>query len=343
MSRSCRTALSTGCLLLTVGLAEATVDLEFINIPEAARPQQTLDIDFSWTKTAGEEEQLLIFLLQVKDAGTDDLLTSVRVDNNGNGVAGTAGMESLAIQLPDIETSVYFELYASPWSLNKQVVNQLESYPTDGTWTYQWSGGGYGVTQDLIYQGSLIAPKPTGDTTYCSGIAFEVGFLAAQQYNASYGSTSIGGLSASDMRRFRQVWYGTLAYPDPELKLAALAIPQEGLGLEITDFEKVQKGDFCQLWRHSGSGHNPIFINWIRNNSDEITGLRYWGSQSSTNGIGYRNEYFGVNSGIDPERIFFGRMQRPEGQGDIDFALNSVSTSEQPLLIIDSNDSWVLR
>ena len=56
---------------------------------------------------------------------------------------------------------------------------------------------------------------------------------------------------------------------------------------------KTGPGDFVQLWRHDGSGHSVIFLDWVRD-GEALVGLRYWSTQTTTNGIGEAVERFGT-------------------------------------------------
>lgn len=166
-------------------------------------------------------------------------------------------------------------------------------------------------------------------------MAFEAFILGWEDYNTEYGHSAITGLTTSNIDAFRRIWYGVT---DGE-KLAARAIPEYGIGLEITDFEEFQKGDAIQLWRTSGSGHNPIFVEWVRNPSDEIVGVRYWGSQSSSNGIGYRTEYFSGSGGsVRWDRFYGARARKPRDQADYDWAFSSVSSADTTSL----SDTWMI-
>jgi hypothetical protein len=62
--------------------------------------------------------------------------------------------------------------------------------------------------------------------------------------------------------------------------------------VRITKLADARAGDFVQIWRHRGTGHSVIFIDWVRKGG-RIQGLRYWSTQKSTQGIGYRTELFG--------------------------------------------------
>jgi hypothetical protein len=123
-------------------------------------------------------------------------------------------------------------------------------------------------------------------------------------------------------------------------KLAVRAIPQYGAGVEITDFEEAQEGDIVQFWRHSGSGHNPVFVNWVRNASNQITGVRYWATQTSTNGIGYLTESFGATSGLNSARFYIARAVKPRDQADYDWALGSADSQASPTAVTSGIAEW---
>ena len=100
---------------------------------------------------------------------------------------------------------------------------------------------------------------------------------------------SINGMTVDDLLEFRMDWYVRDLYGSGP----AEAVENYGIGEEVTDWSDIQPGDFVQFWRNSGSGHNTIFIDWETDNQGEIIGVYYWSTQGSTDGIGYRAEYFG--------------------------------------------------
>jgi hypothetical protein len=327
--------LTAGILAMSGALAAQTIDLNVTHLPATLQPGKSAQITLAFERDADVVEKRLVFVVEVRRAEDDSVFRTATFDNVGAGYTASTGSMNFVASIPNDTEAIYFNAYASPWSLNQWVVEQLESYPTNGTYTYSWVGNSFGVMNDVYYRDSLIAPKPGNNTTYCSGAAFEVGVFAALNYNALHGHATIGGMSVAQMQSFRRVWYGTLSDdPDPQLKLAALAIPKFGIGREITDWDEVQAGDFLQFWRTSGSGHNPIFVSWVTNASGTKTGIRYWGSQGSTNGLGYRNESFSGSGGsIDPARTFFGRLARPRDGNDIEHALVIMSTEDNPIPI----------
>ena len=85
------------------------------------------------------------------------------------------------------------------------------------------------------------------------------------------------------------------------------------MGERVTDWADIRPGDVLQFWRHSGSGHNNLFVEWVYDGDGEIAGVTYWSTQSSTDGVGYNTEYFGTGgSSIDPSSFFAARVYMPE-------------------------------
>ena len=331
--------LTCAALLCVAGVAGAAVTVSLQGVPTSVAPGQSVTVGIQYVRPASEPEKRLIFIVELRQAGSGAVLARQVQDNANAGHTPAAGTVPVTLSVPaNASGSSYFTAHAVPWSLNRAIVAHYKSYPTNGTFTYLWSGGGYGVTQNVYYLQTLICPKPSGNTTYCSGLAFETAILPFNAYNIQYGHARIGNITASQMETFRRIWYGVT---DAE-KLAARAIPEYGIGLEITDLEEAQEGDFVQFWRHNGSGHNPVFVNWVRNSSNQITGVRYWGSQLSSNGIGYATESFGTTSGINRNRFYLARIRKPRDQADLDWALGTASTLSTPTFIgVSSVDDWM--
>lgn len=331
----------TFCAVLGIhALVAGGASVNVLTRPDVLEPGENAVVNCHVIKTVDEPEQRIVVRVDLHNAVSGEKVSGTILDNGGAGYKGKTVNVNASVPVPaDAVGSYYFQVTAAPWSFNRAIVEKMESYPVDGTFTYKWLlTGGYGVTQDVWYKGTLVAPSDHDNTCYCSGLAFEVFVLAWNEYNEQYGHTQIGDIpNASVMSAFRRVWYGN--YPETE-KLATRAIPEWGVGVEIVDWEEAQKGDACQLWRHSGSGHNPIFVNWRRNSSGEITGVRYWGSQGTTNGIGYAHENFGTTSNMNPERFYLARAKKPRDQADYDWALGMGDTSDRPSVVNAGIGTW---
>ncbi len=341
-------------LMLTLSTTQvhSAVSVAIHNAPAYFSPGQAVTINTQFSKTAGEPEKRVVIRVDLHDSDTNAKVTGGVADNGGAGYTDGNAVVPCTITIPaGASGSYYFKATVAPWSLNRAVLQQYKSYPTDGTFDYLWGNrrGDYGVTQNVAYLGEIICPVYAGNpgdpiTTYCSGVAFETAVLALNTYNATYGHPRIGNIqTAANMRSFRLRWYGVT---DAD-KLAARAIPEWGAGREITDFEEAQDGDFIQLWRQPyganlPSGHNPLFVNWVRDSSSQITGARYWGSQGSTDGIGYNTETFGTGSGrLNVDRFYIGRLSKPRDQADYDWALGQADTQGTPSTVGSSVDDWL--
>ena len=166
-----------------------------------------------------------------------------------------------------------------------------------------------GVTADIRYQGQLLLrAHPSGNrASHCVGITFEVFFKAMQTRNQAIGlaADSFSDMNFAELQDFMLLWYA--AAGPKEVSNPAYAIVKYGLGQEITSWEAAKAGDFIDFSRSNGTGHSVVFLNWIRE-AGEIVGLRYWSSQESTDGIGYRSEYFSPTGGILRNGFYIGRV-----------------------------------
>ncbi len=211
----------------------------------------------------------------------------------------------------EISVTVTPEETPSESTFNDLVVKYLETYPTDGTNGYYWPSGSdwAGTTRDIWYLDTLVAEGDPEGRCYCVGLTWEVYMRAWEEVDQSTGGDgSINGMSVDDLYTFRVDWFvREVDGPGP-----SVAMENYGVGEEITDYNKFQPGDFLQFWRHSGSGHNVIFVDWLEQGG-EIVGFEYWSTQSSTDGVGYNHEYFGSSgSYVDPNLVYAARGWMPD-------------------------------
>lgn len=195
-------------------------------------------------------------------------------------------------------------------SFNDYVLQVLETYPTDGSYPYDWvdEPDYRGITKDLFYQGEQFVKGDPRKRSYCSGITFEVFFQAYELCNKDYTLPQIGNLlNAQQMEAFRLQWYGT----NGDKLTIKTALETSGLGYQLTDLNQVKPGDFVQIWRWSGSGHTVVFIDWIKDDQGNFLGFKYWSSNSGK-GPSYRTEYFGsYGTFIKKEETYFMRVIEP--------------------------------
>ncbi len=156
---------------------------------------------------------------------------------------------------------------------NQQVLDLIATYPTDGTHKYYWVNGFDGVTHDLVWNGTVIAKSEPERRTFCCGLTLEIWFSLFDHKLS---------LSAQDIRKIKADWFVATG----KRKGCVDGLVPRGLGTEVL-LKDAQPGNFCQLWRKSGSGHSVVYLGHTAET------ISYWSTQPSTNGIGKRTEKFG--------------------------------------------------
>ena len=195
---------------------------------------------------------------------------------------------------------------------NDVILDLIDTYPTDGSYGYYWPADTdwLGTTRDIYYLDELVAEGDPEHRSFCVGLTWEVFMRAFTQVDAETGGDgSLNGLTVDDLTEFRIDWFVRDLWGAGVVD----AVENYGIGERVTDWEDAHPGDQIQFWRHSGSGHNNVFIEWERDEDDDIIGVTYWSTQSSTDGVGYNTEYFGTGgSKIDPNYFFLARIYMPE-------------------------------
>ncbi len=194
---------------------------------------------------------------------------------------------------------------------NELVMDHLADYPTDGSYAYWWPDDvdWGGNPNDIYYQGDLFAEGDSLNRSFCVGMTFEVFMRSIEVADAmTDGDGSVNDIDFDELYDFRTDWYVRDLYGAGVVD----AVENYGIGYEVVAWDDVRPGDFIQFWRHSGSGHNAIFIDWERDASEGIVGFQYWSTQSSTNGVAYNEEYFGSSgSRVDPGFFYVARVAMP--------------------------------
>lgn len=183
-------------------------------------------------------------------------------------------------------------------SLNPYIMRVVAAYPLDGSYPYHcsWEPREYdiynGVSQDLWYQGMVVAKAyPDGSRcSYCCGFTFEVFVRAMKLRNIQKGldPDDFNGMTFHDLFNLLQIWY-IEGKGDSEQR----GIVAYGLGRAITDFEQARPGDILSYSTTPPGGHSTIFIEWLRDEQNRIIGLKYFSSNlSGTRGVGYGSGKF---------------------------------------------------
>jgi hypothetical protein len=99
---------------------------------------------------------------------------------------------------------------------------------------------------------------------------------------------NFNGMTFNDLFNALQLWY-IEGKGDSEQR----AITSYGLGKAITDLERVRPGDFLSYSTTPPGGHSVVFIDWLRDETNKIVGMKYFSSNlSGTKGVGYGSGKF---------------------------------------------------
>lgn len=197
--------------------------------------------------------------------------------------------------------------------LNPHVLAVLRTYPTDGTHRYHWpkEGEWRGNARTLRYGDEMLCAGDPQGRCHCSGLTFEVFVQAWQAWAHAHGTAADPRWLGADLEavhRLQTQWFGS---PQDRTTIRT-AFVENRLGTCLTDPEQAQPGDFVQLWRHDGSGHCAVFLAWERDAAGARTGVRYWSTQASTNGIGERSEFFGTEGkAVKTDELYLCRAGMP--------------------------------
>lgn len=131
---------------------------------------------------------------------------------------------------------------------------------------------------------------PTRTTSYCSGVTYAL-FLSvvekAVQENRwvlTQGQVEALRLQEPDGgRREDEVKLWGWWNADGPGSLYALTVVTS-MGVRVAPKE-AQPGDFLNINWAKGGGHSAVFLGWVPT-PDGKPGMKFWGSQSSTNGVG---------------------------------------------------------
>ncbi len=183
---------------------------------------------------------------------------------------------------------------------SKLVLDVARSYPADGTHGYYWprESDWTGTTRDLFYGGTRVCDGDPQKRCFCCGLTFEVFFRAYEKYCHDAGKPlRILDLDAKGVDALRREWFGPTAR---DRMTVVKAITKFELGKQVP-LEEARPGDFCQLWRHSGSGHSVIVLDVAKDPDGAPASIRYWSTQKTTNGIGENRETFSSTAVIASE------------------------------------------
>ena len=178
---------------------------------------------------------------------------------------------------------------------------------------YKWKGTS-GMPIDIYFKGNQPIFRKTPDgSTYCTGYTFSVAFVTCLNRGL------LNDFTDADIRKMQIVWNSGDPKSYPKLCVDAISKPispaLKSLGEEVT-IDEVQPGDFCQLWRTSGSGHSVIVMEIVEKNGKKV-GIKYYSSNGTINketkrtGPGENTEHFSDSGGtVLRKNTYYARLNQ---------------------------------
>jgi hypothetical protein len=205
--------------------------------------------------------------------------------------------------------------------------NKYQKYGTDvlsvarafeplATGGYRWKDGrgvpSTGMPLDIYFKSTEpIFKKPADGSTYCTGYTFAVAFTVALNRGL------LNDFNEDDIKKMWGIWIEADGTRYPKMCVKAIAEPLrtglQRLGKEVT-LQNAKEGDFCQIWRTTGTTHQAILVEKIIKNG-AIVGIKYLSSNPIINpdtkktGIGLVAEFFnGFGGDMLIENTYFARL-----------------------------------
>jgi hypothetical protein len=170
----------------------------------------------------------------------------------------------------------------------------------------------FGVKSYESKDGEIIFQKTSDGSTYCTGFTFSVFFVTALNRGL------LDDWTNDDIEKLHKVWNQGEPTAKPKLCVDAISKPinnHKPLGKEIS-LNNALEGDYCQIWRTTGTGHSVIFLERVMKNN-KVVGIKYISSNASVNpktgrtGVGEKIEYFSDSGGkVIRENTYYARMNK---------------------------------
>lgn len=181
---------------------------------------------------------------------------------------------------------------------------------------YRYHENTTGLPIDIYFEGQKpTLVKPADGTTHCAGFTFAVCYVTALNRGL------LNDFTEEDLKKLWGIWTEADGTRYPKMCVKAIAEPIKAgvkrLGKEIS-LDQVKAGDFCQIWRTTGTTHQAIVVEKITKDG-QITGIKYLSSNPIVNpdtnktGIGVVAEFFqGMGGDMLKENTYFARLSEEE-------------------------------
>jgi hypothetical protein len=153
--------------------------------------------------------------------------------------------------------------------------------------------------------------KPSDGTTHCAGFTFAVCYVTALNRGL------LNDFNEEDIKKMWGIWTEADGTKYPKMCVKAIAEPLRAglqrLGKEV-NLQNAKEGDFCQIWRTTGTTHQAILVEKIVKDG-KVVGIKYLSSNPIVNpdtnktGIGLVAEFFnGFGGDMLIENTYFARL-----------------------------------
>jgi len=177
---------------------------------------------------------------------------------------------------------------------------------------YRYHENTTGLPIDIYFEGQTATlTKPADGTTHCAGFTFAVCYVTALNRGL------LNDFTEEDIKKMWGIWTEADGTRYPKMCVKAISEPMRAglkrIGREVS-LAEAQSGDFCQIWRTTGTTHQAIVVEKILKDG-KIVGLKYLSSNPIVNpdtnktGIGVVAEFFqGSGGDMFLENTYFARI-----------------------------------
>lgn len=160
---------------------------------------------------------------------------------------------------------------------------------------YRYHENTTGLPIDIFFDSQTpTLVKPADGTTHCAGFTFAVCYVTALNRGL------LNDFTEEDIHKMWGIWTEADGTRYPKMCVKAISEPLstkvKRIGREVT-LTEAQAGDFCQIWRTTGTTHQAILVEKITKDGN-IVGMKYLSSNPIVNpetnktGIGVIAEFF---------------------------------------------------
>jgi len=203
---------------------------------------------------------------------------------------------------------------------------------------YRYHENTTGLPIDIFFENQApILVKPEDGTTHCAGFTFAVCYVTALNRGL------LNDFTEEDIKKMWGIWIEADGTRYPKMCVKAITEPIRSgikrLGTEV-GIDQAKAGDFCQIWRTTGTTHQAIIVEKIIKNG-QITGIKYLSSNPIINpatnktGIGLVAEFFqGSGGDMLRENTYFARLSDEE--------MTTIPTKAPEMLLVSTANETIV-